>query len=239
LTLKKSTIPNLVLFQRWSGLPRPVFFADCALHCAIVQVCKQKVVALSLTLFCAAVKLNLLYRARQEINRVNQHLQSTNAVVASVRERLAATARLGPVQLLDGVVEALTQRYSSIEIYLAVEGVGVCKSRGGHVQSNATMADVNAEIAVPIMLGAKTLGLLVAETGRTLGSARHWARSTPRQERALLHQVAELIAQYVAASLRKTSNKLQTGPMPTAKRKAPQSARAAVRKAAAGDHFPR
>jgi hypothetical protein len=48
-----------------------------------------------------------------------------------------------------------------------------------------------------------------------------------------------LIAQYVAASLRKTSNKLPTGPMPTAKRKAPQSARAAVRKAAAGDHFPR
>ncbi|HEX3094469.1 MAG TPA: GAF domain-containing protein [Candidatus Angelobacter sp.] len=175
---------------------------------------------------------------------MSQHLPSTNALVTSVRELLSATARFEPTKALDGVVEALTQRYSSIEIYLAAAGAGVCKSRRGHKQASTTMADVNAEIAVPIMLGAKTLGLLVVETGTTLGSARHWARSTPRQERALLQQVAELIAQYVAASRnkqapRKTSEKLNAGPMQTAKRKAPQPARAAVHKAAAGDHSPR
>ena len=121
----------------------------------------------------------------------------------------------------------------------------MCKARSGHAQGGTTMAEVNAEIAVPIMLGAKTLGLLVAETG---SSARHGARSTPRQERALLQHVAELIAEYVAASRltvnrgkqapRKTS-KLHAAPTPTAKPKGPQSARAAVRKAAAGDHFSR
>ena len=175
---------------------------------------------------------------------MNQHLQSTNALVTSVRERLAATATLEPAQLLDGVVKSLTQRYSSVEIYLAVDGVGVCKSASEHQLRGTTMAEVNAEIAVPIMLGAKTLGLLVAETGRTLDSARHWARGASRQERALLQQVAELIAEYVAANRdkqapRQTSDKLHAGPMPTAKRKGPQSARAAVRKAAAGDHSPR
>jgi cell pole-organizing protein PopZ len=123
---------------------------------------------------------------------------------------------------------------------LAVEGVGVCQSRSGQEPRDATMADVNAEIAVLIMRGAKTLGLLVAETG---------SRSTPRQERALLEQVAKLIAEYVAANRltvnlgkqapRKASDKLNAGAVATAKPKAPQSARAAVRKAAAGDHFPR
>lgn len=163
---------------------------------------------------------------------MNQHLQSTNDVVASVRERLASAAE--PAKALEGVVGALTQRYSSIEIYLAVAGSGVCKARSD-AQAGTTMADVNAEIAVPIMLGAKTLGLLVAETGK--GSA-------PRQERALLEQVAKLIAQHVGANRgkqapRKTSETLHAAPASAVKRKAPQSARAAVRKAAAGDHSPR
>jgi GAF domain-containing protein len=174
---------------------------------------------------------------------MNQYLQSADALVASVRERLAATASFEPVQLLDGVVEALTQRYSSVEIYLAIAGAGVCKARSGHAQGGTTMAEVNAEIAVPIMLDAKTLGLLVAETG---SSARHGARSTPGQERALLQQVAESIAEYLAANRltadrdkqapRNTSEKLQAGSVATAKPKGPQPARAAVRKAAAGDH---
>ena len=168
---------------------------------------------------------------------MTQHLPSTNAVITSVRELLAAIASSEPAKALDGVVETLThaQRYSSVEIYLALDGLGVCKSSSEHALRNTTMADVNAEIAVPIMLGAKTLGLVVAETG---------SRSTSRQERALLQQVAELLAKYVVASRdkqaqRKTSDKLNAGPVPTAKRKGPQPARAAVRKAAAGDHFPR
>jgi len=194
-----------------------------------------------LTLLCAAVKLKLLIASDRNQPKVNQRLQSTDALVTSVKERLASAAQAGPAQLLEGVVEALTQRYSSIEIYLAVAGAGVCKSSRGDKQASTTMADVNAEIAVPIMLSTKTLGLLVVETGTALGSPRHWARSTPREERALLQQVAELIAEYAAASRnrqapRKTSEKLNAGPMPSAKRKAPQPARAAARKVAAGDH---
>ena len=179
---------------------------------------------------------------------MNQHLQSTNDVVASVTERLASAAE--PIKALEGVVGALTQaqRYSSVEIFLALEGRGVCKARSD-AQAGTTMADVNAEIAVPIMLGAKTLGLLVAETGRTSGSARHGARGTPWQERALLEQVAKLIADHVAANSltanrgkqapRKTSETLHAAPASAVKRKAPQPARAAVRKAAAGGRFPR
>lgn len=168
---------------------------------------------------------------------MNQHLPSTNTLITSVRERLAST--IEPAKALEGVVKALARRYSSVEIYLALEGMGVCKSRSD-AQAGTTMADVKSEVAVPIMLGAKTLGLLVAETGK--GSAL-------RQERVLLEQVAKLIAEYVATSRltgnrskqapRKTSDKLHAAPVPAAKRKGPQSARAAVRKAAAGDHFPR
>ena len=165
---------------------------------------------------------------------MNQHLRPTNALVTSVKERLAATASFEPAKALDDVVEALTQRYASIEIYLAVEDVGVCRSSSRQSLRETTMADVNSEIAVPIMLGAKTLGLVVAETGK---------RNT-RQERAALQQVAELIAEYVAASRGKqargkTSDKLHAAPVSAAKPKGPQSARAAVRKAAAGDHFSR
>ena len=181
---------------------------------------------------------------------MNQHLQSINAAVARVRERLATTACFEPVQLLDGVVDALAQvqQYSSVEIYLALDGVGVCKSSRGHGLRDTTMAYVNAEIAVPIMLGTKTLGLLVAETSGALTSTRLSARSI-RQERVVLQQVSELIAEYVAVNRftanrgkqapRTTSDKFQAVLKPTAKRKGPQSARAAVRKAAAGDHFPR
>jgi hypothetical protein len=59
LTLKKSTIPNLVLFSVGQGfcglfsLPMTL----CTAHCA-----SKKVVSLSLTLLCAAVKLKLPYR---------------------------------------------------------------------------------------------------------------------------------------------------------------------------------
>jgi GAF domain-containing protein len=158
-----------------------------------------------------------------------------------VRERLASIASSEPAQLLEGVVKALTQaqRYSSVEIFLALEGMGVCRSRS-QSQAGTTMADVKSEIAVPIMLGAKTLGLVVAETTK---------RGAPRQERALLEQVAQLIAEHVATSRltanrgkqapRKTSDKLNAAPLPAAKRKGPQPARAALRKAAAGDNFSR
>lgn len=167
---------------------------------------------------------------------MNEQLQSVNAVVTSVKKRLASAIKFDPATL-DGVVETLTQaqRYSSIEIYLAVEGVGVYKSASEHSLRDTTMADVDAEIAVPIKLGARTLGIVVAETGR---------RSAPRQDRELLRQVTKLIAQYLAANSvqrapRKTREKLQAGPALTQKPKGPHSARLAARKAAAGELFPR
>jgi len=57
--MKKSTIPNLVLFIVSQGFrdlfsfPSMLCTADCA---------SKKVVSLSLTLLCAAVKLKLPYR---------------------------------------------------------------------------------------------------------------------------------------------------------------------------------
>src|SRR5882672_880160 len=96
-----------------------------------------------------------------------------------------------PAEALDGVVEALCRGrgYSWIGMYLAVDNLGVRQSSSGPAPASATMADLHGEITVPIKQGTRTLGLLVAETGRQASSAR--------QDRALLQQVTKLIARYV------------------------------------------
>lgn len=186
------------------------------------------------------------------------HLQSANVVLSSVKERLALAAKTQPAEALDGVVEALSRGrgYSWTGIYLAVENLGVRQSASGPAPASATMADLKAEIAVPIKLGVRTLGLIVAETGRPAGAAR--------QDRVLLQQVTKLIAQYLATSrakqlLRKTGENFQAGtgtaqphqtqphqtqrhqiqPHTTQPHKGPQSARPAARKAASGERIPR
>ena len=127
--------------------------------------------------------------------------------------------------------------YSWTGIYLAVEDLGVLQSASGPAPASATMADLKAEIAVPIKLGARTLGLMVVETGRPDGAAR--------QDRVLLQQITKLIAQYLTTSrakqiLRKTRENIHAGTgtaqsHETQPQKGPQSARPSARKAASGE----
>jgi transcriptional regulator with GAF, ATPase, and Fis domain len=148
-----------------------------------------------------------------------------------------------PAEALDGVAEALCRGrgYSWIGMYLAVENLGVRQSSSGPASASATMADLHGEIAVPIKQGTRTLGLLVAETGRQASSAR--------QDRALLQQVTKLIARYIITNraqqrLRTTQEKLQSEPEIAQQQmeqpqKGPQSVRPAMRKAAAGGRITR
>jgi hypothetical protein len=213
-----------------------------------------------LTLFYAAFKLNVTLRHPNRNQPVNEQLQSANAVVTSVKKRLASAIKFDPATL-DGVVETLTRGrgYAWTGVYLGgvslADGMSVSQSSiresslressiyeplilqsmSGPAPASTTMADVDAEIAVPIKLGARTLGIVVAETGK---------RSAPRQDRELLRQVTKLIAQYLTANSvqrvpRKTREKLQAEPALTQKPKGPHSARLAARKAAAGEQSPR
>ncbi|HMC31622.1 MAG TPA: hypothetical protein VKL99_12370 [Candidatus Angelobacter sp.] len=177
---------------------------------------------------------------------MTQHYQSASAVLASIREKLASARSAKPSEILDAIIEALSKGrgYTWTGIYLAVEGVGVRQASSGRHDAQASMDldEMKAEIAVPIRLGVRTLGLIVAETGRALGSARGAAR----QERVLLQQVAKLVAQYLTTDrakqlLRKTRENTQAEAAAgvVQAHKSPQSARPAVRRAAAGERIPR
>ncbi len=170
-----------------------------------------------------------------------KHLQSANAVLAAVQEKLSSAAKKQPEEVLDGVVEALShgRGYAWTGIYLAVENLGVRQSASGPAPASATLADLNAEIAVPIKLGVRTMGLIVAETGRPSGAAR--------QDRVLLQQVTKSIAQYLTTNLttnrakqllRTTRENFQSEPR-ASQHKGPQSERPATRKVAAGERIPR
>ena len=172
---------------------------------------------------------------------MTQRHQSSSAVLASIREKLAAAQSAKPQEILDAIVAALSEGrgYSWTGIYLAIENLGVRQaSSGGSATTPASMSldELQAEIAVPIRLGARTLGLIVAETGRASGAAR--------QERVLLQQTAKLIAQYLTTDrarqlLRLTREKGRAGAVEVQPHKSPQSARPAVRRAAAGERIPR
>jgi len=148
-----------------------------------------------------------------------------------------------PAEALDGVAEALClgRRYSWLGIYLAVEDLGLKQASSGDAPASATMADLHGEIAVPIKQGTRTLGLIVAETGRPASSTR--------QDRELLQQVTRFIARYVTTNrahqhLRTTQEKLQAEPetaqqQASQPQKGPQSVRPAMRKAAAGGRITR
>jgi GAF domain-containing protein len=169
---------------------------------------------------------------------VKEHRQSANAALASVRERLASAPYAEPAHVLGGVVEALSRGrgYAWTGIYVAIENQGICQASSGPAPAGVTIDDLQAEIVVPIKRGARTLGLLVAETGNRVGVAS--------PERALLQRVTKLIARYFAANrakqvLRAAHEKIHPEPEHVRKSKSPQSARPALRKAAAGEQFPR
>ncbi len=185
---------------------------------------------------------------------MTQHYQSVNVVLAAIKARLGAARTTKPADVLDAIVEALAEGrgYRWIGIYLATERLGVRQSSvrqssmrqssmsqpssgTGPAPASMELDDVTSEIAVPIKLGVRTLGLIVAETGRT-GAAR--------QERMLLQQVAKMVAQYFTIDrakqlLRKTREQARAETAADQTRKSPQSARPAVRKAAAGERIPR
>src|SRR4029077_15627301 len=180
---------------------------------------------------------------------MTQHYQSANAVLAAVKARLGAARTAKPAQVLDALVEALAEGrgYRWIGIYLATEKLGVrqssirqssmrqASSGTGQAPARIGLAEVTSEIAVPIRLGVRTLGLIVAETGQS-GAAR--------QERVLLQQAAKVVAQYFTTDrakqlLRKTREKAHAEAAAEQPHKSPQSARPAVRKAAAGERIPR
>jgi hypothetical protein len=171
------------------------------------------------------------------LQTVSKHLQSANAVLAAVKEKLSSAAKKQPEEVLDGVVETLShgRGYAWTGIYLAVENLGVRQSASGPAPARATLADLKSEIAVPIKLGSRTMGLVVAETGRPSGAAR--------QDRVLLQQVTKSIAQYLTTNRAKqlprtTRENFQSEPR-TREPKGPQSERPAPRKAAAGERIPR
>ncbi|HZI57757.1 MAG TPA: hypothetical protein VFF39_13330 [Verrucomicrobiae bacterium] len=172
---------------------------------------------------------------------MTEQLQSPSLALTAVKERLASSAMARPAEALDGVAEALCRGrgYSWLGIYLAVESLGVKQASSGDAVAGATMADLQGEIAVPIKQGTRTLGLLVAETGRQANSAR--------QDRALLQQVTKFIARYITINraqqrLRLIQEKPQAAqqqPQISQPQKGPQSVRPAMRRAAAGGRITR
>ena len=171
---------------------------------------------------------------------MTERLQSAHAVLLCVKERLASGREERPADVLEAIAATLSQGrgYLWTGIYLAVEKLGVRQASSGAAPAALELDDVRSEIALPIRLGARTLGLIVAETGRPLA----------RQERALLQQVARLIAQYLTSDrskqlLRKSRQQVQVATViETSKErphKSPQSARPAARRAAAGERIPR
>jgi putative methionine-R-sulfoxide reductase with GAF domain len=169
---------------------------------------------------------------------MTQHYQSANAVLAAIKERLASARTAKPAEVLDAIVETLAEGrgYRWTGIYLATDGLGVRQSSigTGPAPASIDVGEVRSEVAVPIRLGARTLGLIVAESGRT-GAAR--------QERVLLQQVAKMVAQFFTTDrakqlLRHTREKAHAEAA-SRLHKSPQSARPAVRKAAAGERIPR
>jgi hypothetical protein len=173
---------------------------------------------------------------------VTARKQSSSAVLASIRERLASARTMNPEEVLDAVAAALVEGrgYAWAGIYLAVDHGGVQQawsgsSRAGEPAQDITLDELKAEIAVPIRLGARTLGLIVVETGRA------WAAA--RQERVLVQQTAKLVAQYLTTDrakqlLRKTREKAREAAA-VQPHKSPQSARPVVRRAAAGERITR
>ena len=167
---------------------------------------------------------------------MSQRYQSANAVLLCVREKLALAHEAKPEEMPDSVVALLSggRGYQWTGIYLAVEDFSVRQAASGPAPASVSLGDVRSEIVVPIKLGIRTLGLIVAETGRA-GAG---------QERALLQQVAKLVARYLTTNrskqlLRKTRERVRAEANAERPHKSPQSARPEARKAAAGETIPR
>jgi hypothetical protein len=188
---------------------------------------------------------------------VAQRYQAPGAVLSSIRQKLASAGNCKPEEILDAIVEALAEgrRYAFAAIYLAIENQAVRQASSGssriaqagyeHASSAqpavAALAidSVNAEIAVPIRLGARTLGMIVAETRRAFDPQGAPVQGAAPQERVLVQQTAKLVAQYLttdrARQLTRKTRERSRQEATAQPHKSPQSARPALRRAAAGD----
>ena len=164
-----------------------------------------------------------------------QRSQSPQAVLASIEKKLRSARAEDPAQVLDAVVSTLFQgrSYYWVGIYLIAGDFTTERvvARGGAAAASISLADLNSEIAVPIRLGVRRLGLIVAETGRASGNCR--------QERTLLQQAAKMIATYLTQDRAKgflRHMREKVGPQNAERgHKPPQSERPALRQAAAGE----
>jgi K+-sensing histidine kinase KdpD len=182
-----------------------------------------------------------------------QRYQSAHQVLKTVRDKLAPAAMSGTTVareqgVLDAVVEILSRGrgYSWIGIYLAVEDrvsaegkrvvaqtrLGAPAGAGGAIR----VPETKSGIAVPIKIGARTLGMIDVESER--------ANLLTGQEHALLRQVAAAIAQYLTTNrgklvLRKARERFASEQVERQPQKSPQSARPERSRAAAGERSAR
>ena len=198
---------------------------------------------------------------------MNQSHISARNVLSQIQKLLASKAGARPEAVLEEVVDALYsgRHYFWIGIYLAtgdkvvrqcfrgpvppchsfalgVGNVGTAGQSGltrviDDVSSDPTYSlcftETKSEIVVPLRLGSRVVGVIDAESDR-LGAFGE-------RERALLTQVARLIARYLTTNpgklvLRKVREKSREVKTETTPHKRPQSARPASSRAAAGEH---
>lgn len=201
---------------------------------------------------------------------MTKHYRSAHDLLTSLKDLLVASPSSHANEVLEGVVEQLYEgrRYFWIGIYVAAGnqvirqcfrgpvppchsfalGVGNVGTTG---QSGITkvIADVSqdptysmcfvetkSEIVLPIKIGSRVLGVIDVESDR--------ADAFSRQERALLEQVAELLARYFTSDqgkrlLRKAREKSAATQAQAEPHKPPQSARPELSRAAAGEHSTR
>ena len=197
---------------------------------------------------------------------MKKNYRSAHDLLASLRQ-LFTPKRSNAAEVLDGVVEQLYQgrRYFWIGIYLAAGNkvmrqcfrgpVPPCHSfalgvgnvgTAGQTGITKVIADVStdptysmcfmetkSEIVLPIKIGSRVIGVIDVESDRL--------DAFSSQERALLEQVAEMLARYLTTDqgkllLRKAREKSSAVKAETEPHKRPQSARPELTRAAAGEH---
>ena len=201
---------------------------------------------------------------------MTKHYRSAHDLLTSLKELLAPSLSADPGDVLEEVVEQLYagRGYFWIGIYLAagdkvirqcfrgpvppchsfalgVGNVGTAGQSGitrviPDVSQDATYSmcfvETKSEIVLPIKIGSRILGVIDVESDRP--------DAFSSQERALLEQVAELLARYLTTDQgkrlsRKAREKSNAAKAETEPHKPPQSARPELSRAAAGEHSTR
>lgn len=198
---------------------------------------------------------------------MTKHYRSAHDLLTSLKELLVPSPSSRAEKVLEEVLEQLYagRRYFWIGIYLAagnkvvrqcfrgpvppchsfalgVGNVGTAGKSGvtkviPDVSLDPTYSmcflETKSEIVLPIKIGSRVLGVIDVESDRP--------GAFSSQERALLEQVAEMLARYLTTNqgkrlLRKAREKSNSTAAETEPHKPPQSARLELSRAAAGEH---